>query len=550
MEELNLADRAAAEVFDFVIVGAGSAGCVLANRLSAKGHTVCILEAGPPDLNPLIHIPAGYVKNLLSKTLTWGFVSEPVPGANNRRIPLPQGKTLGGSSSINGMIYNRGQRHDYDGWAQRGNPGWGYDDVLDYFRKSERWLGGGGHRGSAGPLTVTNPTVTNALCDHFADAAQDAGIRKVSDYNAEAQEGVGQFQFTIDMSRRPSLRMSTARAFLHPAEKTGRVTVRTSSYGSRVLFEGKRAIGVAYRVGTPSGQATEVRAGREVIVSSGALNTPRLLQISGLGDPDLLASLGVDVVAPLTGVGQNLHDHFQVRVAAKVQGIMTINERGRGLPLGWEIAKWFFGAPSIVGIGPSLMRMFVRSNPALDNPDLQMWFTPASYREGVPGFLDHYPGMTSGGWKQRPDSRGWVKARSTDVGVQPEIQPNYLSDESDRQATLFIIRMARRLLKSRQLSRYYVEETFPGAQAETDDELLDFARTYGGTSYHHVGTARMGPATDKGAVVDHRLRVHGLEGLRVVDASIMPRITSGNTNAPTIMIAEKASDMILADIVA
>lgn len=536
------------EAFDYVIVGAGSAGCVLANRLSAKGHTICVIEAGPPDTNPLIHIPAGYVKNLLSKTLTWGFVSEPVPGANGRRISLPQGKTLGGSSAINGMIYNRGQRGDYDGWAQRGNPGWSYADVLDYFRKSERRLGGDAtYRGTAGPLTVTNPIVTSPLCDLFAEAARDAGINDVLDYNAESQDGVGPFQFTIDMSRWPSRRMSAARAFLHPAIKTGRVSVRTSSYAERLLFEGRRAVGVRYMKGSPGGRAVEVAARREVIVSAGAINTPRFLQISGIGDPAHLRSLGVQVAVPLPGVGQNLHDHFQVRVAAKVAGITTINERGRGAPLGWEIVKWLLNRASIVGIGPSLMRMFVRSNPALDTPDLQMWFTPASYREGIPGFLDRYPGMTSGGYKQRPESRGWVMARSTDVSVQPEIQPNYLSVESDRQATLAVIKTARRILQSSRFARYYVEEKFPGATAQTDDELLDFARTYGGTSYHHVGTARMGPPTDVGAVVDHRLRVHGIERLRVVDASIMPAITSGNTNAPTIMIAEKAADMILQD---
>jgi choline dehydrogenase len=546
--EENVSTRASTAEFDYIIVGAGSAGCVLSKRLAAdRKHSILLLEAGPSDRNLYIHVPAGYVKNLLNKKLTWGFVSAPVPGAGNRCISLPQGKTLGGSSCLNGMIYNRGQRGDYDSWAQQGNAGWSYDDVLPYFRRSEhRTAGDANYRGQGGPLTVTDPVVDHPLCAKFVEAAKALGIPEVEDYNSSVQDGVGRFQFTIDLSGPRAWRRSTARAFLHPAVKTGHISVRTEAYVSRILFEGKKAVGVQYTEGA-NGSPKEVYARREIIVSAGALNTPRLLQISGIGDPEHLTTIGVPVVAPLKGVGANLADHYGVRVAAKVKSIRTINERGRGVPLLWEIAKWVVGAPSILGIGPSLMRMFTRTDPQLEHPNLQMWFTPASYTEGIPGFLDYYPGMTCGGWKQRPESRGWVRAVSTDIHVQPEIQPNYLSTESDRRDTVVLLNTARKILSSQSFSQYFVEESFPGRDVRNDDEILTFARERGGTSYHHVGTAKMGPSHDPYAVVDDRLRVHGLHGLRVVDASIMPSITSSNTNAPTIMIAEKAADMILAD---
>lgn len=539
------------EEFDYVIIGAGSAGSVLAHRLTEKGNsTVCVIEAGPPDRNPYIHIPAGYVKNVMNKALTWGFISQPVPGIGNRSVGLPQGKTLGGSSAINGMVYNRGQAADYDGWAQRGNPGWSYDDVLPAFRRSEKRVGpaDAGYHGNDGPLTVTDPAFDNPLCRMFVEAAKEMNIPEVADYNGTAQEGVGGFQFTIDLSGRRSIRMSTARAFLHPAQKTGRVSVRTASYASRIVFEDRRAVGVTYLVGGPHGAPKTVRARREVIVSAGALNTPRLLQISGIGDPGHLSTLGVETVAALPGVGANLTDHYQVRAAVRLKDIRTVNERGRGLSLGWEIAKWTLGRrDSILGMGPVPMRVFLRSDPALDAPDLQLSFTPASYREGVAGLLDRYPGMTCGGYMQRPESRGWVRAISTDLAVQPEIQPNYLATERDRMAIVQVLKYARQLLGAKSFARHYVREEFPGDTIASDDEILDFARQYGGTAFHHCGTARMGPMSDATAVVDERLRVHGIAGLRVVDASIMPSIISGNTNAPTIMIAEKASEMIRAD---
>jgi choline dehydrogenase len=539
------------EVFDYVIAGAGSAGCVIAMRLSEAGYSVCVLEAGPADSSPYIHIPAGYIKNLFNPKLIWDFKSEPNAATGNRTLSLTQGKVLGGSGSINGMVYSRGQHADFDGWAERGNPGWRYEDVLPYFKKAETRIGVGDnrYRGRSGPLMVTDPVHSSPLCDIFVEAVKSLGYPYVQDHNAETQDGVGPWQFTIDSRGHTMRRMSAARAYLRPAVKTRRVDVRTDSPATRVLLENRRAVGVRYRAGGPGAPEREVRARREVIVSTGALNTPRLLQISGIGSADHLRSIGVKVEVNLPGVGANLCDHYNLRAAAKVRNIATINERGRGLPLVWEITKYFAGRPSILSMGPVPMRFFFRSDPSLPTPDLQVSFTPGSYREGLPGLLDHYPGMTLGGHKQRPESRGYVKAQSARIEVDPIIQPNYLAAESDQKAIVAVVKMARAVLQARPFATYYVDEIFPGNDVRTDDEILDFARQRGGTVYHHNGTARMGPDSDPDAVVDARLRVRGVEGLRVADASIMPAPISGPTNASVIMIGEKAADMILQDAV-
>ncbi len=537
------------DTFDYVIVGAGSAGSVIAARLAEAGHTVCVLEAGPRDTNPFIHIPAGYIKNLFNDRLTWRFRSGPIAGTDGRTIELTQGKVVGGSGSINGLVYNRGQRHDFDEWAALGNRGWGYEDVLPFFKKGETRIGPADerYRGRSGPLIVTDPVTPGPLCDLFIEAAKSLGYPYVADSNAEVQDGVGPWQFMIDTRGIAPRRLSSARAYLHPALKTGRVDLRTGSPATRLLLDGQRAVGVRYRAGDTGAAEREVRARREVIVTAGALNTPRLLQISGIGDAEHLRSIGVQPRHHLPGVGANLVDHFNLRVSVKVKGVPTVNERGRGLPLLLEITKYFIGQPSILSMGPVPMRFFFRSDAALPRPDLQVSFTPGSYQEGLPGLLDHYPGMTLGGHKQRPDSRGYVRARSASIDELPEVQPNYLTEESDQRAMVAVVKMARAVLQAKPFAPYYVDEVFPGNEVRTDDEILAFARQRGGTVYHHNGTARMGPDGDPMAVVDARLRVRGMAGLRIADASVMPAPISGATNAATMMIGEKAADMVLED---
>jgi choline dehydrogenase len=531
------------DTFDYVIVGAGTAGCILANRLSEdSGTSVCVLEAGPRDWHPYIHIPAGFIKLFHQPGLNWLYTQEPSEWTGGRRILAPRGKALGGSSSINGHIYNRGQRLDYDGWAQRGNRGWGYADVLPYFKRLERRIGEGDDtfRGREGGLTVTDIDQHHPLSEAFIAGAVSLGIPRNPDYNGESQLGINYAQRAILKGRR----VSAARAFLHPAMKRVNLTVRTRAHATGLIFEGKRAVGVRYRKGGRSGAVAEVRARREVILSGGAFNSPQLLQMSGVGPPALLSSLGIAVTHALPGVGENLRDHYAPRFAVRVKNMDTINERSRGIRLAAEIAKWCVGGKSILGLSPTQVYCFWKSEPHLETSDIQLTFTPASYLEGQQGQLEHEPGMTAAPWQQRPESKGYVRVRSADPFEQPEIQPRYLTEEGDRRVLVAAMRLARRILKSKPLEPYYDYEDFPGDKVESDDEMLAAAKERGTTTFHPMGTCRMGPDSDPTSVVDDELRVRGLEGLRVADASIMPMMLSANINAATMMIADKASDFI------
>ncbi len=532
------------EQFDTIIVGAGTAGCILANRLTADGkRRVCLLEAGPADWHPYIHIPAGFIKTLTNPKLNWLYETEPTHWTGGRAIPAPRGKTLGGSSSINGHIYNRGQPMDFDSWAQAGNAGWGYADVLPYFRRSERRIGPADDtvRGRDGELPITDLGITHPLCDAFIRGAEEIGIPRNDDYNSGDQAGLAYVQRTIHRRRR----VSAAGAFLKPAKGRANLTVRTGAHATRLLFDGNRAIGVAYAKGGRDGPETEVHANSEVILSGGAINSPQLLQLSGVGPADVLAPLGISLRHELTGVGKNLGDHYAPRICMRARGVETLNERSRGLRLMAEIAKYLLGGESIVSLSPSMVYGSWHSDEAVKNNDLQFIFTPASYKLGQHGLLDDLPGCTAAAWVHRPESRGWVNATSSDPFAKPVIQPNYLSSENDRRLTVSGMRLMRRLFATEAMAPFLDQEAYPGAEAQSDDELMDAARDLGASTFHFMGSCRMGPQTDPSAVVDDQLRVHGLQSLRVIDASIMPEMISANLNAAVMMIAEKGADLVL-----
>ncbi|HJZ31180.1 MAG TPA: GMC family oxidoreductase N-terminal domain-containing protein [Hyphomicrobiaceae bacterium] len=529
--------------FDYVIIGAGSAGSVLANRLTEDGtQTVLVLEAGPSDWHPYIHLPAGFIKTFHDRRVNWLYSMEPSEWTAGRRILAPRGKTLGGSSSINGNVFNRGQPMDFDNWAQLGNRGWGFADVLPYFKRLEKRLGPGDdtYRGRDGALTITDMDWHHPLCEAFIEGAVGLGIPRNPDYNGAIQEGVSYVQRTIHRGRR----VSAATAFLHPARRRPNLTVLTHAHVTAIVLDGKRATGVCFSHGGRGGVERTVSANREVILAGGAYNSPMVLQLSGIGPPALLSSLGIPVRHPLPGVGENLKDHYAPRFVARVKNIDTINERSRGLKLVREALRWAIYGDGILALNPTLVYCFWRSEPEVANSDLQLTFTPASYREGVQGELERQPGMTVASWQQRPESRGTVQIRSADPFDPPIIQPNYLSVEADRRVLLAGMKLARRLLATKPLAPYYDREDFPGPQVKTDAELLAAAKQRGTTTFHPAGTCRMGPARDPTAVVDHELRLHGIERLRVVDASIMPSMLSANLNAATLMLADKASDLI------
>ena len=529
---------APAEEYDFIIVGAGSAGSVLAHRLSADPATrVLLLEAGGPDRDPWIHIPAGFFRNIYNPRLNWGFETEPIPGFAGRSIPWPRGRVLGGSSAINGLVYIRGQKEDFDLWRQMGNPGWSYDDVLPFFRKAENQeRGADDYHGTGGPLDIADLRMDHPLHAAFIAAAQEAGYPLNPDFNGAAQEGVGVYQMTIRGRRR----CSAALAYLRPAARRPNLAVRTGALAERVLVEGGRAVGVAWR---ERGAARRAFARAEVLLAGGAVNSPQLLQLSGIGPAALLAAHGIPVAADLPGVGENLQDHLNARVVARIASCPTLNETSRSLPrqalagLAWLLAR---RGPLMMGAGP--IGLFARTREGPATPDVQYHFMAGSLdRPGAP--MHDFPGASIACVPCRPESRGSIRIRSADPAEPPRIQPNYLATDNDRTTLIEGLRIARRLFSTAAMRPFVAGEAIPGPGVQTSEEWLAYIRAKAGTGFHASGTCRMG--SDPMSVVDPALRVRGVGGLRVVDASVMPSVVSGNTNAATIMIAEKAAEMIL-----
>jgi choline dehydrogenase-like flavoprotein len=530
--------------YDFIIAGAGSAGCVLANRLSQDGtKRVLLLEAGGRDNNPWIHIPVGYFKTLHNPKTDWCYKTEPDAGLNQRSLQWPRGKTLGGSSSINGLLYIRGQSQDYDYWRQLGNTGWSYDDVLPYFKRSERnERGGDTYHGGGGELSVSNMRARRDICDASIDAAVELGVPRSDDFNGRQQEGAGYFQLTAHNGQR----CSSAVAFLRPARSRKNLHVVTRAHVGKLIFADDpkpRVTGINVSVdGRPV--SAKLKPGGEVVLSAGAIGSPQILQLSGIGPGQLLQQHDIPVRNDLPGVGQNLQDHLQIRMIYEVN-VPTLNDEINSF-----VRRMLMGVDYLarrkgpMAMGASQVCIFSKSRPELERPDIQFHFQPLSADK--PGIEMHdFSGITSSVCQLRPESRGSIEIQSPDPGVHPKIQANYLSATLDQETAVAAMHYTRRLVNTDALSRFIVSEKVPGTSVETDEQLLDAARNISQTIYHPTSTCRMGQ--DQMAVVDERLRVHGIAGLRVADASVMPAIVSGNTNAPTIMIGEKASDMILQD---
>lgn len=530
--------------YDYIIIGAGSAGCVLANRLSANPELrVLLLEAGGKDSNPWIHIPVGYFKTLHNPETDWCYKTEPDPGLNGRSLDWPRGKTLGGSSSINGLLYIRGQRQDYDTWAQLGNSGWSYDDVLPFFKRSEAHEEGESEfHGGSGGLAVSRMRAQSPIAEAFIAAAVEMGVPRSDDFNGPDQDGAGYFEQTA----RNGLRCSSAKAFLKPALHRSNLSVVTKAHTEALTFaktSSNAVTGVRYRHGGKL-RTAELKSGGEVVLSAGAIGSPQLLELSGIGRGNVLRDAGVAIRHELPGVGESLQDHLQIRLVYEVN-VPTLNDAINNIAhrvgIGMRYALFRKGPMSL---GASQVCVFARSMDGLGSPDIQFHFQPLSADK--PGIKMHpFPGITSSVCQLRPQSRGHIHITSPDAADYPEIVPNYLAAYADQLCVVRAMKFARKMTETKALSPFIVREHVPQGEPESDEELLEAARTISQTIYHPTSTCRMG--RDPLAVVDECLRVHGVRNLRVADASIMPTIPSGNTNAPTIMIGEKASDMILAD---
>ena len=527
--------------YDIIVIGAGSAGCVLVNRLSADpSRRVLLLEAGGKDWYPWIHVPVGYFNTLHNPLTDWSFKTERDPGLNNRTIDFPRGRTLGGSSSINGMLYIRGQREDYDHWRQLGNAGWSYEDVLPYFIRSEdQQNGADDFHGTGGGLSVQNMRAKRDICEALIEGAGEIGIPRNHDFNGAKQEGAGYFQQTARNGRR----CSTAVGFLNPVKNRKNLTIVTHALVERIAIKDGKTTGVETTVKGKQRTFT-LKPGGEVVLSAGAIGSPQILQLSGIGPGELLNKFDIPVLKELRGVGQNLQDHLQIRTVYEVN-VPTLNEEINNIFRRVLIGmKYVFARSGPMSMGASQVCIFAKTNPDMETPDIQYHFQPLSADK--PGLEMHpFSGVTLSVCQLRPESRGTVEITSPNPKNYPAIQPNYLSTKTDQQTAIDALKFTRRLVDTNAFSRYIVREHLPGKDIKTDDQLLDSARNIAQTIYHPTSTCKMG--ADATAVVDERLRVYGISGLRIVDASIMPAIVSGNTNAPTIMIAEKASDMIIED---